>query len=211
MNKHKNKGKGAVIVMAYTSCAADIAGNIAQNCANPIVPGYTGRGILINWSDAPVLTVSGTNPRIITAITLSAGVKVAVVDNAGFEAPFTGSTTASTGDDGVVRYDKTAVLNIPLRGAAVAKDIVEPLNRSALGFLLILEKKDKVGNGSFEIIGAEQGLKANPDGIQRNEYENGGSVVATMSTRENFFETVFFDTDYATTLAAFEALMVSAF
>ena len=46
--------------MAYTSCAADIADNIAQDCASPIVPGYTGRGILINLSDAPTFTVSGT-------------------------------------------------------------------------------------------------------------------------------------------------------
>lgn len=196
--------------MAYTSCAADIAANIAQNCSNPIVPGYTGRGILINLSDSPTFTVSNTNPRIITAITLGVGVKVCVVDNIGFEQPFTGSTTQSTGDDGIVRYDKTFVVNIPLRGADVSEDIVEPLSRSALGFLLIAEKKDRNGDGSFELIGYEQGLKANADGIVRNEYENGGSIVATMSTRENHFENVLFDTDYATTLAAFETLMAAA-
>ena len=39
MNKHINKKKGAVIVMAYASCAANVSGNIAMDCANPIVGG----------------------------------------------------------------------------------------------------------------------------------------------------------------------------
>lgn len=212
MNKHINKKKlGALMVLAYASCAGDIAANIAPDCAHPIVSGYTGRGILINWKDVKTLTYSGTNPRIVTAITLETGAKVSVVDNIGFDQPLNGSNSTSTGDDGFVKYDKTVVLNIPLRGAGTAKDIVEPLHTSALGFLLIAEKKDKVGDGSFELIGLEQGLKANADGVTRNEYENGGSVVATMSCRETHFENTLFDTDYSTTLAAFEALMASAF
>ena len=73
------------------------------------------------------------------------------------------------------------------------------------------EKKDKNGDGSYVVIGSEQGLKANADGIFRNEYENGGCVVATMSTVENFFEVTLFDTDYATTKAAFEALIAVAY
>lgn len=197
--------------MAYTSCAADIAANIAKDCSNPLVNGFTGRGVLINLSDAPTLTKSLTNPRIITAITLGVGVKVAVVDNAAFSQPFVGTTVQSTDENGMVQYTKTAVVNIPLRGAGVAKTIVEPLHSSALGFLLILEKKDKNGDGSYVVIGSEQGLKANADGIVRNEYENGGCVVATMSTVENFFEVTLFDTDYATTKAAFEALIAVAY
>lgn len=212
MNKHINKKKlGALMVLAYASCAGDIAANIAMDCANPIVGGYTGRGILINAKDIKTLTYSGTNPRIVTAITLETGAKVCVVDNIAFEQPLNGSNSASTGEDGFVKYDKTVVINIPLRGAGVAKNIVEPLHTSALGFVLIAEKKDKSGDGSYELIGLEQGLKANADGVVRNEYENGGSVIATMSCRENHFENTFYDTDYATTKAAFEALMASAF
>lgn len=196
--------------MAYTSCAADIAANIAKNCSSPLVAGYTGRGVLINLSDNPTLTRSGTNPRIVSAITLGSGIKVCVVDNTGNTQPFTGTVVQSTDENGMVQYQKTVVVNIPLRGAATAKDIVEPLHLSALGFLLVLEKKDKNGDGSFVVIGSEQGLKANPDGIVQNEYENGGAVVATMSTIENFFEVTFFDTDYATTLTAFNALVAKA-
>lgn len=211
MNKHINKKKIAAIVLAFTSCAADIAGNIAMNCANPNVAGYTGRGVLINLSDAPTLTRDGSNPRIISAITLGVGVKVAAVDNSALSQPLTGSQVQSTDENGMVQYQKTAVINIPLRGADVSKDIVEPLHRSALGFMLILEKKDRSGDGSYVVVGSEQGLKATADGILRNEYENGGSIMATLSTTENFFEETFFDTDYATTKTAFEALLAQAF
>lgn len=211
MNKHINKKKGAVIVMAYASCASDIANNIAMDCANPNVGGYTGRGVLINWSESPTLTRDGSNPRTITAITVGAGVKVAAVDNSGYTQPFNGSTVQSTDENGMVQYNKTFVVNIPLRGSDVSKNIVEPMHRSALGSMLVLEKKDRNGNGSYVVVGSEQGLKATADGIVRNEYENGGSIVATLSTVESYFEETFFDTDYETTKAAFETLLSKAF
>jgi hypothetical protein len=98
-----------------------------------------------------------------------------------------------------------------LRGADTSKDIVEPLVDSPLGYLAVLEKKDRVGDGSYEIVGYGQGLTVNPDGIMRNEKENDGDIVVTMSCEEQFFEVTLFDTDYATTKAAFETLMASSF
>ena len=82
---------------------------------------------------------------------------------------------------------------------------------SPLGYLAVLEKKDRVGDGSYEVVGYGQGLTVNPDGIVRNENENDGDIVVTMSCEEQYFETTFFDTDYATTKAAFETLMANAF
>lgn len=210
MNKHINKKKGAVIVMAYASCAANIKGNIAMDCDNPIVGGYTGRGVLINVDELKTMTRDGSNPRTISAITIATGASTTAVDNTAFAQPFNSSTVQSTDENGMVQYTKTFVVNIPLRGSTTSKFIVEPLHKSALGFLLILEKKDKVGNGSYVVVGAEQGLKATADGVVRNEYENGGSIVATLSTTENFFEEVFFDTDYETTKTAFEALLAQS-
>lgn len=208
MKKHN---KVNAIVLAYASCAANIADNIAPDCSNPLIAGFTGRGVLINNTDAPVFTYSGSNPRIITAVTLASGVKVAVIDNTGWPQPFNGSSIQSTDEDGMIKYDKTLVLNIPARGAAAAKNIIEPLHKSALGFTAILEMRDRNGDGSFVVVGSKQGLKANPDGVARNEYENGGCVVATMSCREAEEEVVFFDTDYATTKTAFEALIAKAY
>lgn len=197
--------------MAYTSCAATMADNIAKDCSKPIAGGYTGRGVLIDLADAPTLTRDGTNPRIITAITLGVGVKVAVIDNAFSPNPLTGSNTQSNTDDGMMKHRKTVVLTIPKRGGKASKEIVEPTYQSPLGYLAVLEKKDRNGDGSFEIIGAEQGLVANADGIVRDEYTNGGCTMVTMSTNEVNFENVFYATDYATTLAAFEALLANGY
>ncbi len=197
--------------MAYTSCAATLADNIAKNCAAPIAGGYTGRGILIDLADVASFTVSGTNPRIITAISLAAGKKVSVIDNAFSPQPLTGSNSQSNTDDGMMKHRKTLVLTIPKRGAGASKALVEPTYQSPLGYVAILEKKDRNGDGSFELVGYEQGLVANADGIVRNEYENGGCTIVTMSCNEVNFENVFYDTDYATTLAAFNTLMTSAY
>lgn len=197
--------------MAYTSCAASLAANIAKDCATPIVGGYTGRGVLIDIADLSAVTQDGSNPRIITAITLGTGKKLSVVDNAFSQQPFNGSGSQSNTDDGMMKHRKTLVLTIPKRGAKASKEIVEPTYQSPLGYIAVLEKKDRNGDGSFEVVGFEQGLQANADGIVRNEYENGGCTIVTMSTNEVNYEYSFFDTDYATTLAAFEELLTKAY
>lgn len=211
MNKHKNNKKGAVIVMAYTSCAGTLAGNLAKDCDTPLAGGYTGRGVLIALADNPTITQSAANPRTITAITLATGKKVAVIDNAFSPQPLNGSNSQSNTDDGMLKYRKTVTVQIPQRGSDVSKDVVEPLSQAPLGYLAILEKKDRQGNGSFEVIGFEQGLTANEDGITRNEYENGGCTIATLSCNETWYEVAFFDTDYNTTLTAFEALLLKGY
>lgn len=196
--------------MAYSSCAGSLAANIAKDCSHPMAGGYTGRGLLIPLTNTLTFAVDGTNPRIITGITMGAGEKLAVIDNV-WPSAFNESNTQSNADNGRFVYGKTFAFRIPLRGAGTSKDIVEPLADAPLGYLAVLEKKDRVGDGSYEIVGYGQGLTVNPDGIMRNENENGGDIVVTMSCEEQFFEVTFFDTNYATTKAAFETLMASSF
>jgi hypothetical protein len=198
------------IILAFTSCAGNIAANIAKDCDNPQVGGYTGRGLLIPLSNTLTFSVDAQNPRIITGITTAQGYKLAVIDNV-WPSAFADSVTQSNGDAGRLQYGKTFSFRIPLRGAGVSKDIVEPLADAPLGYMAILEKKDRRSDGSFEVVGYGQGLTVNPDGIMRNENENGGDIVVTMSCQEQYFETTFFDTDYTTTKAAFEALMAQSF
>lgn len=194
--------------MAYVSCAAEVAANIAQNCANPNVGGYTGRGIYISKSLAPTITKDASNPRIVTGVTLEEGQKVVVIDNV-MTTPFDGSSTTSNTDNGWGNFDKVLSVRIPLRGGKASKEVVEPLMRSALGGLVILEKRDQSGDGSFEILGLQQGVKATE--ITRNENENGGDWVATLQCSEYHAENSLFDTDYETTLAKFEALIALAY
>ena len=196
--------------MAYASCAGSLAANIAKNCAHPMTGGYTGRGLLIPLSNTLTFSVSASNPRIITGISMGTGEKLAVIDNV-WPSAFNDSNTQSNADNGRRKYAKTFAFRIPLRGGGTSKDLVEPLADAPLGYLAVLEKKDRVGDGSYEVIGYCQGLTVNPDGITRNENENEGDVVVTMSCQEDYFEVTFFDTDYATTKTAFETLMNSAF
>lgn len=196
--------------MAYSSCAGSLAANIAKDCAHPMVGGYTGRGLLIPLTNMLTFAVDASNPRIITGIKMEVGDKLAVIDNV-WPSAFNESNTQSNADAGRLQYNKGFTFRIPLRGAGVSKDIVEPLADAPLGYMAILEKKDRVGDGSYEVVGYGQGLTVNPDGIVRNENENGGDIVVTMSCQEQFFEVTLFDTDYATTKAAFETLMASAF
>lgn len=196
--------------MAYASCAGSLAANIAKDCSKPMTGGYTGRGLLIPLSNTLTYAINANNPRIITSITMGASDKLAVIDNV-WPSAFDGSNTQSNADSGRTLYGKTFAFRIPLRGAGTSKDIVEPLVESPLGYLAVLEKKDRRGDGSFEIVGYCQGLQVNADGVVRNENENGGDIVVTMSCQEQYFEVTMFDTDYNTTKAAFETMMLSAF
>lgn len=207
MNKQK---KINAIILAYASCAGNLAANIAKDCAHPMVGGYTGRGLLIPLTNTLTFAVDASNPRIITGITMGVGEKLAVIDNV-WPSAFNDSNTQSNADNGRRKYVKTFAFRIPLRGAGTSKNVVEPLADAPLGYLAVLEKKDRVGDGSYEIVGYGQGLTVTPDGITRNENENDGDIVVTMSCEEQYFETTFFDTNYATTKAAFETLMASAF
>ena len=194
------------------SCVGNIAGNIGLDCASPIEGGYTGRAVLIPMEAVPVPTVDSQNPRIVSAIALASGAKVVKVDNEGIS-PFDGSQTVGNNDAGYVRFAKTAIVRLPERGAGFAKNVVEPLVKSGRGFIGIFEKVDRVGDGSFEIIGLQSPMKVvDPASVTRTESTTaGGSWQVTLQSTEIYAETVLFDTDYATTLAKFEALLAQSF
>lgn len=194
--------------MAYASCAAEVAANIVQSCESPNVGGYTGRAVYIPKLTAPTIVRAAGNPRIVTGITLGSGVKTVAIDNV-MTTPFDGSSTELSTDNGWGSFVKNIVVRIPLRGGAASKEVVEPLLRSAQGGILVLEKRDARGDGSFEIVGLEAGVKASA--LTRNENENGGDWSATLSCNEYYAESVLFDTDYETTLAKFEALLAQSY
>ena len=196
--------------MAYTPCTSAVAANIVKNCTSPIVGGYTGRGILIPLDKAPTFSVNALNPRTITAIAMAVSNKFIAIDNV-FTDPFAGTTKASNGESGSIKHTKTFAFRIPQRGSDISKNIVEALEQSPLGFVAILEKKDRVGNGSFEVIGYQDALKVNADGVTQDETVNDGATNVVMSCSEHFFEVVFFDTSYGKTLNEFETMLGASF
>jgi hypothetical protein len=177
--------------MAYKSCAAQIAANIQQDCERPLVGGYTGRVVIIRANDfaRAEVVVSADNPREIMSIVFApdADVKTYYIDNA-FTTPFSGSSTAGNSDSGRNAYQKTLAIRVPMRGADVSRDVIEPLVKSADGFVAIAEKRDKVGDGSYEVIGYQNSLRGDIASVTRDESANGGDWLVNLVTVETWAE-----------------------
>ena len=177
--------------MAYTSCAAKIAASIQQDCNKPLVGGYTGRAVIMSATDFERAEVvrSAANPREILSIVLppDGSVMAYTVDNV-FAAPFTGSTTAGNTDNGRNGYLKTLSVRVPMRGADTSMKVIEPLVKDPNGFVVIAEKRDKVGDGSYEVIGYQNALRGDIAGVTRDESANGGDWIVPLTTVEKWAE-----------------------
>ena len=177
--------------MGYISCAAKIAASIQQDCNKPLVGGYTGRAVIMSATDFERAEVvrSATNPREILSIVLppNGTIMPYTIDNV-FAAPFTGSTTVGNNEDGRNGYLKTLSVRVPMRGADVSKDVIEPLVKDPNGFVVIAEKRDKVGDGSYEIIGYQNALRGDIASVTRDESANGGDWLVNLTTIEKWAE-----------------------
>ena len=177
--------------MGYKSCAAKIAASIQQDCNRPLVGGYTGRAVIMSVTDFERAEVvrSATNPREILSIVLppDGSVMAYTVDNV-FAAPFTGSATAGNNDNGRNGYLKTLIVRVPMRGADTSMKVIEPLVKDPNGFVAIVEKRDKVGDGSYEVIGYQNALSGDIAGVTRDESANGGDWIVPLTTVEKWAE-----------------------
>lgn len=198
--------------MVYKSCAARIAASIQQDCNRPLVGGYTGRAVLMSATDFERAEVvrSADNPRKIMSVVLpvDGSVKTYTVDNV-FAQPFTGSTTVGNNDDGRNGYLKTVSVRVPMRGADVSKNVIEPLVKDPNGFVMMLEKRDKVGDGSYEVIGYQNALRGDIAGVTRDESANGGDWIVPLTTVEKWAEVTLVGAEdtYESARNEFEELM----
>lgn len=190
--------------MAFTPCSALLAENIASDCENPRVAGYEQIGLIFNKEeiDYSALVVDASNPRIIKTIAAKAGKKPFVVyNNKNNPLPFNGTQTAFNADND--RYDKTLQFYVEGIGGQNAADVIEPLKGG--DYVVILQRKDHRGDGSFQVFGYQAGLKAS----EQVQDEDTGYWLITMTCSEPSAEVAYFDTDYATTKAAFDTLLAS--
>ena len=190
--------------MAFTPCSALLAENIASDCDNPRVAGYEQVGLIFNKEeiDYSALVVDASNPRIIKTIAAKTGKKPFVVyNNKNNPLPFNGTQTAFNADND--RYDKTLQFYVEGIGGENAADVIEPLKGG--DYVVILQRKDHRGDGSFQVFGYQAGLKAS----EQVQDEDTGYWLITMTCSEPSAEVSYFDTDYATTKAAFDTLLAS--
>ena len=197
--------------MAFTPCtSAGLTANLALDCAKPRIKGYEQIGLIILKSDIDLAlsTVDATNTRIITALTLKSAKKAAVIYNSkNTPLPFNGTQTAYNREADA--YDKTVQFYYEGIGGTVSKNAIEPLKDG--DYVVILERKSKYGEGSFQVFGWQKGLSAGNDGGAQVQDEETGYWLITMTTQEPFAEIEWDNgknSDYLDTKAAFDTLAV---
>lgn len=198
-------GDSAFALAAFTPCLGVISSNIDEDCDNPRVIGYEDTAIIINRSDIDwtALAYAAGNKRIVETIALAAGKTPFVIFNPRMaDASFNGTQTALNAD--TRHYTKTLQFYYKGIGGEAAMKVVEPLAKGE--YVVILQRKDHVGDGSFQIFGLQNGIYA----TEQVQDEATGYWLMTMAIDEPYAETVLFKGDYATTKAVFDALVAQA-
>lgn len=196
------------IALVASACGGIDSGT-DYDCDNPIVPGVNQRLILGNLDDIESIVYDLVNPTIIKDIVLKAG-KLAYVFqgvrqslNPSYELV---PGTVSVGYNHLVNF-------LAFQISQIVKDNLE---RLALGKVwAVIENKNDIGNGNniFEVYGLKVGLEATVITRVPADQETNGAFTINLSTPENEgkepkMPQTWFDTDYPTTLAKVNALLV---
>ena len=190
------------------SCAGIFSG-ATVSCSDPLAVGIEQRLFLANLEDIALFTFDGTNTNMVTAITMESGKKF-------FE--FEGlKQSISTQSEYLPRpysvgykhqcdfsvFDVSAEQRRNLEAMAF-----QPQVAIAYG-----PNDSSLGNGAFEILGINAGLEIITNIRIPADNETGGAYRIQLATPdaggiESQLPSVFWSTDYATTLTALEALKV---
>ena len=198
-------GDSAFSLAAFTPCLGVISANIDEDCDNPRVIGYEDTAVIVNRSDIDWTTVvyNSSNKRIVENFQLLKDKKPFVIYNPRLaDASFNGTQTALNAD--TRHYTKTLQFYYKGIGGEAAANVVEPLAKGE--YVVILQRKDHGGHGSFQVFGLQNGIYA----TEQVQDETTGYWLMTMAIDEPFAETELFKSDYATAKAAFDALVAQA-
>lgn len=175
--------------MAFTPCTNLLSQSLATSCDEPRIKGYEPVGIIINRADFDWATVvvNADNPRIVESLPLLATKKAAVIYNSKKNPlPFDGTQTTYNRDADA--YDKVVQFYFEGIGGAASK-AVESLKDG--DYIVILERKSKYNNGSFQLFGYQKGLSAGNEGGAMVQDEATGYWLVTMATQEPWAEVEF--------------------
>ena len=198
-------GDSAFALAAFTPCLGVISANIDEDCDDQRVIGYEDTAIIVNRSDIDWASVAydASNKRIINSFGLLTGKQPFVIYNPRLaDASFNGTQTVLNAD--TRHYTKTLQFYYKGIGGVAAASVVEPLAKGE--YVVILQRKDHRGHGSFPVLGWQNGIYA----TEQVQDEATGYWLMTMAIDEPFAETEWFKTDYATTKGDFDALLAEA-
>lgn len=188
----------------FTPCMGVVTANLDTDCDSPRVAGYEDVALLFNRSeiDWATVTTDANNPRIVKTLSMLEGKKPYVIYNPRVNpAPYNGTNTSF--EQEANQYTKTVQFYYEGIGGAASLNVVEPLKAGS--YVILLQRKDHRGDGSFQLIGYQAGVTA----TAQVQDEETGYWLMTMTGSESFADVAFFNTDYATTKRAFDTLLAT--
>jgi len=183
--------------------------DILYDCDNPPTGGANDRLILFNFDDINGnVTVDGSNPLLFTDITLASGVRGYV---------FEGLNNSNEPRAALVKgryvngYDHEVIFKV-FKNSPDAKAQLKRLDGAKVVALVQNNHKGASGNAAFEIYGYETGLRLQELERVIADAENQGAYTVTIRndevSRPSSLPHTLFDTDFATTKALVDSLIV---
>lgn len=194
------------------TCDALIGRDITPNCTNPLVMGLEDAAIIINRDDVDFdsCTFDSTNKNQLKTLVLKTGKRGYTITQLGQS--FSGTGSAMVKGTYKNRFDNTFNFLISDNDTRVKEDIINLANGS---FLVVFENKHKnlskattPGDSIFEVMGFDAGLKAETiEELKYDEETQGGWLISLKETGSGRPALGWFNTNIATTRAAFDALL----
>lgn len=190
-----------------SNCNFGIAADILKDCSAPPTAGVEMVAYAINRRDIAGVTYDQSNPRLVTAITLASGTKAYKIEN--FKKEIDAGFDLVTSDTNIDKFNQY----VKFEAWGIDSDTVKALDELS-DLVVIVERKNKGadGDGPFQIYGLQTGLYKSSDTMRANTASGKRIIELTNQAEEESTVSyhVFFDTDYATTKAAVEALLETA-
>jgi hypothetical protein len=204
--------------MAFTNlCEELISSDIKPSCDNPIVNGVEPIGVIINRSDIdfPNVVYNATRKTVIESLPLKVGKKgyaISIPSNT----PFAGTDTNLTEGTNSNKFTSNVGFVILNNDPDVTEKIIAGLANGT--YVVVIQNKynnkDKATTPSdsvHEVYGMDKGLRASALGNDKYSADTDGGWSVVLTEKEHPTPAYWlYDTDYATTATAFEALTDTA-
>ena len=170
-------------------CNANINDNIQDNCENPMFSGMEAGAYIFNKGDISDIVTSEDNSNLIVDFTLKSGKRGYFIINQRNN-PFTGTNTAVEVGDYRNTFTRTVSLFIPMDGADVVKNIIDPIANGRFVVVLHNQYVNANQDNEFPIFGLDRGLvvsSLNQTKYENNDYWVVGLQESGVPTANKFF------------------------
>lgn len=193
-------------------CASIISSDINFNCDGLVVRGLEADGLIMNRDDIDFAstTFNSTKKNVIESLVMKSTKKAYEVVQQG-ATPFTGTQSSLTIGTYRNTWQHTVSLVVLANEPDVTDKIIDGLANGTFVVILKNLSAGHGGDGKYQVYGYAQGLKASEITNEKySEDTDGGWLVNLQESSAPRSAMFFYDTDDATTEAAYEALKTAA-